>query len=334
MSERAVLRPGSIRRAVAILVGKRVVLACLAVLGVLALVAVFADEIASDLPVVCRVHGTLYVMPNVTRPAALEGYDHARIARERQAGDWAFGPLMRQGPQQESHDVLAPPLRELGHPLGTDELGRDVLVRLVYGARVTLGVALLAVVGFVLVGAVLGALSGFFGGGLDFLVARLTETLSSFPVPVLVLAVQAMVPRPGVGSLLTTIAVLRWPEVARLVRAEVMAVASSDYVVAARALGATPARVLRRHVLPMALTPAVVTAVLGLGQIVLLESSLDFLRVGLPASVPTWGEMLSESRDHFGAWWLLLLPGLLVFLTVIATNAVGEAARDALDPRV
>jgi peptide/nickel transport system permease protein len=136
-----------------------------------------------------------------------------------------------------------------------------------------------------------------------------------------------------VWSLVAVIAALRWTEVARLVRAEVLGVASLDYITAARALGASPLRVLYKHVLPMTLSPIVVSAVFGLGQIVLLESALDFLRVGLPANVATWGQMLSESRDHFGAWWLLVLPGLLVFASVAATNTIGEALRDALDPR-
>ncbi len=324
-----VARPGSFGRALQLLVRRRRTTVVVVILGVLLLVGIFADELASDLPLVCSVHGEIYIAPNVTHPRALAGYDHDRIAAE---GGWSFGPLVHYGPEASSGNALVPPLSVAAHPLGTDENGRDVFARLVHGARMTLGVALLAVAAFVAVGLLLGATTGFFGRRLDFIVARVIETLSSFPVPIVVLVVQTLVVKPGVLSFLATIALLRWTEVARLVRAEVLSVSSADYVLAARALGASPARVLRRHVLPMAVTPAIVTGVLGVGQVVLLESALDFLRVGLPSTIPSWGEMLSESRDHFSAWWLLLFPGTLVFLVAVATNSIGEALRDGLDP--
>jgi peptide/nickel transport system permease protein len=126
----------------------------------------------------------------------------------------------------------------------------------------------------------------------------------------------------------------RWPEVARLVRAEVILVSSQDYVIAARALGASPFRVLRRHVVPNAFAPILVAATFGLASVVLVETALDFLRVGIPPSAASWGETLSETREHLGAWWLLVFPGLAVFVTVMALNLAGEALRDALDPRL
>ncbi|HSQ63437.1 MAG TPA: ABC transporter permease [Polyangiaceae bacterium] len=328
-------RPGSLRFALRSLRKQRLPSACALLMAMLALMAIFAEELASSRPIACRFHGEVHLLANVTHPHALAGVDKPRFEAERQPGDWAIWPLVACGPEQacRGSTEARPPLVSLSSPLGTDARGRDVFARLVYGTRSALGVALLAVAAFVLLGAVLGAVAGFFGGPFDFFVARVIETLSAFPVPLLALVVQALVPHPGLFSLLAVIAGLRWTEVARLVRAEVLAVSPLDYVTAARALGATPWRVLYKHVLPMTMTPVVVAAVLGLGQIVLLESALDFLRVGLPSSVPTWGEILSESRDHFGAWWLLLLPGALVFVSVMATNALGEALRDALDPR-
>jgi peptide/nickel transport system permease protein len=301
------------------------------------LVAIFADVLASDLPLACKLHGSTYWFPAVTRPEALAGWDNQRIAAEKNAGDWSLAPLVPYGPQETStHGALAilrPP--ELGeHPLGTDAYGRDVFARLVHGARTSLGAALLAAMAFVAIGTVLGALAGFFGGLLDGVVARLVETLSAFPTLVLVLVVQAIVERPTMASLLLAIGLTRWPEVARLVRAEILLVASQDYVVAARALGAGPWRILRRHVIPNAFAPILVAATFGLASVVLIEASLDFLRVGIPPANASWGETLSETRDHLGAWWLLVFPGFAVFVTVMALNLVGEALRDALDPRL
>lgn len=322
-------RPGSFARAMQLLVRRRRTTVVVVILGMLLMTGIFADELASDLPLVCSIHGHVYIAPNVTHPKVLEGWNQDRVRTE---GDWGFGPLVHYGPEETTGDALLPPLHTAAHPLGTDQSGRDVFARLVHGARMTLGVALLAVAAFVGVGTLLGATTGYFGRQLDFVVSRVVETLSSFPVPIVVLVVQTLVVKPGVVSFLATIALLRWTEVARLVRAEVLSVSSADYVLAARALGASPARVLRLHVLPMAVTPAIVAGVLGVGQVVLLEAVLDFLHVGLPSSIPSWGEMLSESRDHFEAWWLLLLPGMLVFAVALATNAIGDALRDGLDP--
>jgi peptide/nickel transport system permease protein len=204
----------------------------------------------------------------------------------------------------------------------------------VHGARTSLTVGLIAVIAFVGIGAMLGALAGFYGGVVDSIVSRLVETLTAFPTIVLVLVVQALLPKPTMVTMLMAIGLTRWTEVARLVRAEVLLVASQDYVVAARALGAAPLRVLRRHVLPNAVAPILVSATFGVASVVLIEASLTFLRVGLPPPTPSWGEMLSEARDHATAWWLLMLPGLAVFTSVVALNLVGEALRDALDPRL
>lgn len=329
----SVERPGSVRRALRLVRRRRWVDACAVLLAMLVLVAVFAEELASARPIICRIHGHVHVLANVTHPRELRGMSRDEFEKTRSPGDWAVWPLVACGPRIPCGAEVTRPLASLAHPLGTDGHGRDVFARLVYGTRSALAVAALAVIAFVALGAALGAAAGFFGGGVDFVVARAVETLSAFPVPLLALVVQALVPHAGTWSLVAVIAALRWTEVARLVRAEVLATEPQDYVTAARALGASPLRVLYKHVLPMTVSPIVVAAVLGLGQIVLLESALDFLRVGLPAGVPTWGEMLSESREHFAAWWLLLLPGALVFASVTATNAIGEALRDALDPR-
>ncbi len=331
---------GALRVALRQLRGSRLAFVGSMVIACLALVAVFADLLASDLPIACRLGGTTYVLPNLTHPAALAAYDNARVEDELGQGDWAIYPLVRFGPTQTSArgriEALRPPalFGGDGHPLGTDDRGRDVFARLVHGARSSLTVGLIAVVAFVGIGAALGALAGFYGGAVDSIVSRLVETLTAFPTLVLVLVVQALLRRPSMVTMLLAIGLTRWTEVARLVRAEVLLVTSQDYVMAARALGARPLRVLRRHVLPNAIAPILVAATFGIASVVLIEASLTFLRVGLPPPTPSWGETLSEARDHAGAWWLLVLPGFAVFTTVVALNLVGEALRDALDPRL
>lgn len=303
------------------------------VLAVLTLVAVFADLAASDLPLACKIHGQLHVLPNVSHPAALARYDNQRVSRELGADDWALYPPVRFGPLQRTDEILRPPLSP-GHPLGTDAHGRDVLARLAHGARTSLTVGLMAVVAFVGIGIVLGALAGFFRGLLDSVVERIVETLTAFPTLVLVLVVQALMPHPSMTTMLLAIGLTRWTEVARLVRAEVLLVSAQDYVTAARALGASPLRILTKHVLPNAVAPALVAATFGVASVILIEAALDFLRVGLPDTVASWGEMLGEARQHVMAWWLLAFPGAMVFATVAALNVVGEALRDALDPRL
>ena len=305
------------------------------VLACFAFFAVFADLFASDFPLLCRFRNATYVLPNVTHPPALAEFNELRAAGQLSPGDWAINPPIPFGAAQESKDeALLPPLSRRAHLLGTDGHGRDVLARLVHGTRTSFGVALFAVIAFIGVGSVLGALGGFLGGIVDGFVSRTIEILSAFPTLVLVLVVQALLPNPTRTTLFAAIALARWPEIARLVRAEVLVVLSNDYIVAARALGASPWRVLVRHIIPNARAPIVVAAMFGVAQVVLIEASLSFLRVGVPPGIASWGEMLSELRDYSSAWWLLVVPGLAIFAVVSSLNLVGEALRDTLDPRL
>lgn len=302
--------------------------------SVFAVFAVFADLVASDRPIACNVRGSTYILPCITHPADL-AIDNQRIAIETQkGGGFVIQPLVAFGPSQETGTVAAAPFARPGHPLGTDAHGRDVFARLMHGARTALGVGVLAVIAIVAVGAFLGALAGYFGRRVDAFVARAIDVLSSFPALVLLVVIQAMQPHPSIGGLLLAIGLTRWPEVARLVRAEVLVVASRDYTVAARALGATPLRVLWKHVLPNARGPIFVAGALGLGQLVVLEASLSFLRVGVPPPSASWGEMLSEVRDGPAAWWLVILPGTLLVVLALALHVVGESLRDGFDPHV
>jgi peptide/nickel transport system permease protein len=297
----------------------------------LSFVTVFADLLASELPVLCTFHDHVYVLPNVTKPVELGGLDCEDIARE--GGTVYLSPLYCHGPNAADADaVLLPPLSS-HHWLGTDAFGRDVFARTVHGARTSLTFALLSTVVFVAVGLALGALTGFFGGSFDALVIRVVETMSAFPTLILAIGVQALVPKASVVTLFAAIVMSRWAEVTKLTRAEVMQAKSSDYALAARALGASPLRVLLSHVAPNARAAAIISATFGLGSVVLAEASLTFLRAGHPANIASWGEMLSEVRDHPDAWWMLFFPAVLLLVVVLSFNVLGEALRDALDPR-
>jgi peptide/nickel transport system permease protein len=303
-------------------------------LVVLAVVALLADFLASDLPLACHWHGAVYVLPNVTHPAALADTDCGRMQRERRHGDWFIEPLATHGPMdRDPGAVLSPPLTP-GHGLGTDAQGRDLFARVVHGTRATLGLGLAGSTALVAIGLLLGAAAGFFGGVIDGLVSRAVEALVAIPTLLLVLVVGAVVPHATTTTLVWTIALTRWTELARIVRAEVLITLGSDYVTAARALGASGRRILVRHVLPNAIGPVLVAAAFGIASIVLIEAAVDFLRVGAPDGTPSWGEALGEARTHPEAWWLVVFPATMLLITLFALNLVGDAARDALDPKL
>lgn len=240
----------------------------------------------------------------------------------------AAGLVGREGPPDHA---LLPPLSG-GHPFGTDALGRDLFARVVLGTRLALTIGGAGTFILVAIGTALGALSGFLGGVVDGIVARAVEALMVIPTLLLVLVVQALLPHPTTTTLVLTIALTRWPELARLVRAEVLRVLGRDYVAAARALGASPLRILWRHIMPNAIGPAIVAAAFGVASIVIIQASVAFLRVPTGDTLASWGESLGEARSHPGAWWLVVFPGAALLATVVAFNLVGDAARDALDP--
>lgn len=218
------------------------------------------------------------------------------------------------------------------HVLGTDSLGRDIFSRLVWGARVSLSVGLVSTVILVLIGTVLGALAGYFGGWVDTLISRVIEVFQCFPVFFLILIVVAFVGQ-GIVYIMLAIGLFRWTGVARLVRGEFLRLREQDFVVASRALGAGDGRTIFRHVLPNAMGPVLVSATFAVASGILTESALSFLGFGVQLPVPSWGSLLieSSSAEH---WWIQVFPGAFIFLTVILYNVFGEGVRDALDPRL
>ncbi len=316
---------------------RRLAVIALGVVGLLLVGALAADLIASDKPVAARVDGRLWLLPAWTQPSALRN-DTVISVRERvsaQPDGWMVEPLIPWGPNQtDVEGALAEPSAE--HPMGTDELGRDVLARLVHGTRVSLAIGLIAVVLYVAIGVVLGLLAGFYGGRIDALISRCTEVMLSFPTLFLVLCVLGLMKVKTLVPVMVVIGLTRWTDVARLVRAEALRLRESEFVLASRALGASDARVLGRHVLPNALGPVMVSATFGIASVILLESALSFLGFGVPPPTASWGELLTQAQRYVtypGAWWLTLYPGLALFLTVTAFNLMAEGLRDALDPR-
>ena len=228
--------------------------------------------------------------------------------------------------------ILASPSAR--HWLGTDALGRDVFSRLVYGSRVSLAVGFVSVGISVLIGAFLGALAGYFGGAVDSAVMRLVDLMLCFPSMFLILAVIAFV-GPSIWNVMAVIGLTGWMGTCRLVRAEFLTLRERDYVAAARALGAGPLRIIFRHLLPNALAPVLVAAVLGVAGAILTESALSFLGLGVQPPTPSWGNILADGRANLDiAWWLSVFPGLAITVTMLAYNLFGEGLRDALDPRL
>jgi peptide/nickel transport system permease protein len=302
----------------------------LVLLGLLALTGIFAEVIASPAPIIASGPRGLAVLPGVVHAADYAGLSRAEIDRLHR-DDAAVWPWVRYGPNTRPEAGVD--VRADRHPLGTDAEGRDLLARLVYGARTALGLSLGAVLLGMVLGVALGGLAGYERGFWDDRLTRLIETVDTFPAIIVVALVRAIEQRPSALSLVIAVAFVRWAEIARLVRAEVLRATTEDYVTAARALGASPARVFARHILPCAIGPAIVSSVFGVASVVLLEAALSFLGMGVESRVASWGETLAEGARDPSRLRLLLLPGALLMATVGGTYLIAAALRDATDPR-
>ena len=220
------------------------------------------------------------------------------------------------------------------HPLGTDPFSRDVLSRLIWGARISLAIAFVAVTLSMTLGIFVGAIAGYAGGATDALLMRLVDTAMSIPRLLLLIAVVALWHDVSIPALTLLLAGTGWFAVSRLTRAETLVVRERDFVVAARMLGASPWRILSRHVLPNVMAPGLVAATLGIANVILLEAGLSYLGIGVRAPAASWGGIIQDGAERVGdLWWLTVFPGLSILITVFACNALGDALRDALDPR-
>jgi peptide/nickel transport system permease protein len=228
--------------------------------------------------------------------------------------------------------VLMPPDKH--HLLGTDDLGRDVLSRMIWGARISLAVGFVAVGIASVIGIALGALAGYYGGWVDRVLMRCIDIMLAIPTFFLILAVIAFIGS-SIWNIMIVIGITGWMGVARLVRAEFLSAKEREYVIAARALGAGDLRIIFRHILINSMAPVLVSAVLGIASAVLLESVLSFLGIGIRPPTPSWGNILTLGKDNIEiAWWLSVFPGLAILITVLGYNLLGEGIRDSIDPRL
>lgn len=227
---------------------------------------------------------------------------------------------------------LKPP--SLKHYLGTDQLGRDVFSRMLYGARISLSVGFVAVGISIFIGILVGAIAGYYGRWVDSLLMRFVDVMFCFPTFFLILTVVALL-GPSIFNIMVVIGLTSWMGTARFVRAEFLSLRERDFVQAAKALGVSDRRIIFRHILPNALAPVFVTATLDVATAILVEAGLSFLGFGVQPPAPSWGNILTEGRTYiFDAWWLTVFPGFAILLTVLSFNLVGEGLRDSLDPRL
>lgn len=253
----------------------------------------------------------------------------AKLAADPSAS--ALFPLHHYGYRETNpSETLSPPSGE--HWLGTDQEGRDVFARMLYGTRISLSIGVVAVALYVLIGVVVGALAGYFGGWVDSLLSRLVEVMICFPTFFLILTLAALIRERSIFHVMVIIGITSWTGVARLVRAEFLKHKGLEYAQAARALGIPVRRIIFGHILPNASAPVLVSATFGIASSILVESSLSFLGIGDP-NVASWGETLNAGRTD-QRLWLILAPGFAIFFVVTVFNLVGEGLRDALDPKL
>jgi len=227
-------------------------------------------------------------------------------------------------------DTLPPSLR---HPFGTDDLGRDVFSRALYGARISLTVGLVAVSISIMIGTILGLLSGYYSGLIDSTIMRFVDIMLAFPSIFLILTIQVML-TPSIYNVMIVIGLTSWMGVARLVRGEVLTIKERQYVEAARAIGASNARIIFRHILPNSIAPIIVAGTLGMAGAILTESALSFLGLGVQPPTPSWGNMLMDAQAYLvDAPWMAVIPGILILLAVLNLYFVGEGLREAFSPR-
>ena len=330
---------------------QKIALAALLFVGILAIVAIFSPAIAGTKPIVCKYKGKLYfpAMGYFNRrwenPVFLKDKFrkvYPQNLTEKDPESWAVWPLVYQDPYRPVRDGEwaggeGNPIGAAGHPsrrnlFGTHRKGIDVFAQMVHGTRIALLVGFVSTGIAAAVGIALGALAGYFGGWIDMALSRLIEVVMCIPSLVLILAILAVLESPTIWHLMAVLGFTSWTGIARLTRAEFLKLKQTEFVTAARALGANHVRIMLRHVLPNSLAPIMVPIAFGIAAAILIEAGLSLLGFGAPPPNPSWGAILQSGRET-RHWWLIVFPGAAVFLTVLAYNLIGEGIQTATDPR-
>jgi peptide/nickel transport system permease protein len=314
----------------------RIALAGFYVVLFLVFLALFADFLANDKPYYLSYRGQAYfpilrsylVSAGMAQwPAELLNVDFRKL----DADAAVFPPIPYRPSSVDLFAPLEPPSGK--HWFGTDKLGRDVVAGMIHGSRISLSIGFVAVGIAVIIGVILGAVAGYFGSWIDMAISRLFEIMLSIPTFFLLITVAAIFP-PSIFLTMAIIGLTSWVGIARFTRSEFLRIRNLDYVTAAISIGVANLSVMFRHILPNALAPVIVSVVLGIAGAILVESSLSFLGIGVPAELVTWGSILNEASGATFAWWLAVFPGLAIFITVLAYYLVGEGLREVLDPRL
>jgi peptide/nickel transport system permease protein len=306
------------------------------VVGFLVAAALFADFIANDKPYYLSYKGNSYfpifrsylVGAKIGQwPTDLQNVDFKRL----EGASAVYPPIPYRPTNISLLEPLEPPSSR--HWLGTDKLGRDVMAGMIHGSRVSLSIGFVAVGIAVIIGVALGAVAGYFGSWIDLVISRFFEIMLSIPTFFLLITIAALLP-PSIYLTMLIIGATSWVGIARFTRNEFLRIRNLDYVTSAIALGVSDRKVMFKHILPNALAPVIVSVVLGVAGAILIESSLSFLGIGVPAELVTWGSILQEASGATFAWWLAVFPGFAIFITVLAYYLVGEGLREVLDPRL
>ena len=309
----------------------RMALISLVLIIFLGFIAVFQNFIAGNKPILLVEDGKVY-MPAVFNYPELSGVDVKKSYSDNKDVFIISPPIKYSPTENDLHAILEAPSAK--HYFGTDDRGRDVLSRMVHGARISLSIGFIAVGISAVIGIILGAIAGYYGGTIDFIISRLFEIMITFPVFFLILTILAF-SNPSIYNIMIVIGLTSWTGIARLVRGEFLKLRNFAYVDGARVLGGSDMRIIFKHILPNSLAPVLVSATFGIAGAILVESALSFLGFGVPPPDPSWGDTLSQSQKYVDfAWWLVLFPGLLIFITVTSLNLVGEGFRNAIDPKL
>jgi peptide/nickel transport system permease protein len=330
---------------------RKLAMTAMSFVAVLTLVAIFSPAIVGTKPIVCKYKGALYFpamgyfKESWENPKFIiddfRGVYPGNLARN-DPESWAIWPLVYQDPYRRVRDGewpgqpgsqgYAPPNR--WNWMGTNQPAVDVFAQMIHGTKIALLIGLLSTGIAAAIGITVGALAGYLRGWVDMLLSRIIELVMCVPALVLILALIAIVEHPTIWHLMLILGATSWTGIARLTRAEFMKLSNMDFVTAARALGARTPRIMFRHMLPNALAPVLVPISFGIAAAILIESGLSFLGFGTPPPNPSWGNLLNAGRSNLQMWWLIVFPGLAIFVTVLAYNLIGEGLQEATDPRL